>query len=361
LERKIGAMISVVLPVFNEQETLPTLYARLSSAAQTWGDDYEVILVNDGSSDDSSKQLERIHAQDPRWKVLTFSRNFGHQAAISAGIHFSQGDVVAIMDADLQDPPEELHRFLAKLREGYQVVYAVRTKRKENVFKRVAYKLFYRILKSLASIDIPLDTGDFCVMDRSVVDVMKALPEKTRFVRGLRCWGGFRQVGVTYERAARYGGEPKYTLPKLIQLAMNGILSFSSAPLRLASLAGICLCLLSLILIILLVSWAMLDLRVYGMQPRDAAGWTSLVSLMLLLSGVQLLMLGIIGEYLARVFDEVHARPPWVISHALGFSSQEQQGEVGWFAADRLSNSSGGASADLPTLPLRRDENAARL
>jgi glycosyltransferase involved in cell wall biosynthesis len=351
-------MISIVIPVYNEQETLLPLFTRLSKAAQAWGEDYEVILVNDGSSDGTSDQLELIHGQDRRWKVLAFSRNFGHQTAISAGIHFSQGDVVAVMDADLQDPPEELHRFISKLREGYQVVYAIRTKRKENLFKRASYKLFYRLLKSVASIDIPLDSGDFCVMDRTVVEVLKAMPERTRFVRGLRCWGGFRQVGIAYERSARYAGSPKYTFFRLVHLALNGILSFSSVPLRLASLAGICLCLLSLVLIVSLVGWALFDVRWFGMQPRDVAGWTSLVSFILLLSGMQLLMLGIIGEYLARVFDEVHARPPWIISHSRGFPAEKQRGEIGWFAQERPSNRTCGA---IPDLPSERSEHEANV
>ena len=326
-------MISVVIPVYNEEESLPTLFSRLSQAAQTWDEDYEVILVNDGSSDGTSNELRRIHDVDKRWKVLEFSRNFGHQIAISAGIHFSSGDAVAIMDADLQDPPEELCRFLAKLRDGYQVVYAIRTKRKENIFKRTGYKLFYRILRSLASIDIPLDSGDFCVMDRAVVDVLKSMPERTRFVRGLRCWAGFRQVGIAYERSARAAGEPKYTFAKLVQLALNGMLSFSSAPLRLASIVGVGLCLFSILLMLFIVSWAISEVSLFGMQPQNAAGWTSLVSLMLLLSGVQLLILGIIGEYLAQVFDEVHARPTWIISRELGFSDKRHRGDIGVFDA----------------------------
>ena len=179
-------MISIVIPVYNEQANLPHLFERLSKAADSWGEPYEVILVDDGSTDGTPVQLARLHCQDERWKSLTFSRNFGHQTAISAGIHFSRGDAVAVLDADLQDPPEELHRLLAKWREGYQVIYAIRATRRENVFKRTAYAVFYRLLKSVASIDIPLDSGDFCVMDRTVVDVLKSMPERTRFVRGLR-------------------------------------------------------------------------------------------------------------------------------------------------------------------------------
>ena len=208
-------MISIVIPVYNEKENISELYNRITSAAEQWGDDYEVVVVDDGSSDSSLQQLAMIHWQDPRWKVLSFSRNFGHQAAVSAGLFYSRGDVVALMDADLQDPPEELPRFLEKWREGYQVVYAIRTQRKEGLLKRACYKLFYRLLRRLASIDIPVDAGDFCVMDRMVVEVLRAMPERTRFVRGLRSWAGFRQVGVPYERSSRHAGAPKYTLSKL--------------------------------------------------------------------------------------------------------------------------------------------------
>src|SRR5262249_8126449 len=212
---------------------------------------------DDGSSDESLQQLKMIYERDPRWKVLSFSRNFGHQTAVSAGIFYCHGDVVATMDADLQDPPEELPRFLEKWREGYHVVYAIRAKRKERLLKRVCYKLFYRLLRCLASIEIPVDAGDFCVMDRSVVEVLKTIPERTRFVRGLRSWAGFRQVGVTYERSARHAGVPKYTFSKLVRLAVTGMLLFSSVPLKIAAWGGLCLCALSMLSILGMVSWAL--------------------------------------------------------------------------------------------------------
>ena len=328
-------MISVVLPVYNEEEVLPTLYERLNRAAQTWGQEYEIILVNDGSTDRSAEQLFDIHQRDPRWKVLSFSRNFGHQAAISAGIHYSSGDAVVIMDADLQDPPEELGRFLAKWQEGYQVVYAIRTKRKEGILKRAAYAGFYRVLRRVASIDIPLDSGDFCVLDRSVVEVLRALPERTRFVRGLRSWAGFRQIGVAYERHARQMGAVKYTFSKLVQLALDGIFSFSNTPLKVSGWLGIGLCAASLLLIALLIGWRIADVQVFGMNPNAVVGWTSLCSLILLLAGMQMLVIGIIGEYLARVFDEVKSRPPWIIADACGFDSAEQSSQPGWHVPDR--------------------------
>ena len=249
-------MISIVIPVYNEAENIPELYSRITHAAAQWDEEYEVVIVDDGSSDASLHQLEMLHRRDPRWKVLAFSRNFGHQAAVSAGIFYCRGDAVAIMDADLQDPPEELQRFLAKWREGYQVVYAIRMKRKEGLLKRAAYKLFYRVLHRLASIDIPVDAGDFCIMDRAVVEVLKAMPERTRFVRGLRSWAGFRQVGVAYERSRRHAGTPKYTFAQLVRLAVIGMLLFSSVPLKLAAWSGFCLCAVALLSIPVMVGWA---------------------------------------------------------------------------------------------------------
>lgn len=325
-------MISIVIPVYNEAENISELYIRITSAADKWGDDYEVVIVDDGSSDSSLQQLEMIHRTDPHWKMLSFSRNFGHQAAISAGIFYSHGDVVAIMDADLQDPPEELPRFLEKWREGYDIVYAIRTKRKEGLLKRVCYKLFYRVLRRLASIDIPVDAGDFCVMDRAVVEVLKAMPERTRFVRGLRSWSGFRQAGMAYERSSRHAGTPKYTFPKLVRLAVTGLLLFSSVPLKLAAWSGFCLCAFSVLSILVMVGWALMDVRLFGMRPRDTTGWTSIVSLILLMSGLQLMALGVIGQYLARIFDEVQGRPPWIITHAFGFVEPRSPHDLGWFA-----------------------------
>jgi len=329
-------MISIVLPFFNEQETLPTLYTRLTAAARAWNTDYEVIAVDDGSRDATPDMLDAITRDDPRWKLLRFSRNFGHQAAVSAGICYSSGDAVVVMDSDLQDPPEELHRFLDQWQAGYQVVYAIRTKRKENLFKRTAYALFYRMLRRLSNIEIPLDAGDFCVMDRSVVEVLRALPERTRFVRGLRSWAGFRQIGVAYERDARHAGDVKYTFRKLVQLAVNGILSFSSAPLRLASWLGMMTCGTAAALILFIIFWRMTNLELIGMNPGQAAGWTSLVSLILFLAGVQMLLIGAIGEYLARVFDEVQGRPPWIIGYASGFEERRLPSRIGWCVSQRF-------------------------
>ncbi len=317
-------MLSIVIPVYNEEDNIAALYDRVSNGANACHEDYEVIVVDDGSHDATAELLQSLNRRDPRWKVISFSRNFGHQTAVSAGIHYSQGQVVAVMDGDLQDPPEILPQMLAKLREGYEVVYAVRRKRKENVGKRLCYRLFYRILRRLSSIDVPLDAGDFCVMDRAVVDVLKSMPERARFVRGLRSWAGFRQTGMEYERQARWGGEPKYTVRKLVQLAVNGVLCLSSSPLRWAGWMGITLCGSSILLLLVLIVWWFSKATLFGIHPSNSIGWTSIMSALLLLSGIQLLMIGIIGEYLARVFDEVKQRPAWIVARAWGFESTDR-------------------------------------
>lgn len=232
-------MISVVVATYNEQESLPDLFRRLSRVSEEWGEPFEVLLVDDGSTDGSWDMIRSFHQQDPRWKAVRLGRNFGHQAAVSAGLYFARGDCVVVMDADLQDPPEEISRFIEKWREGYDVVFAVRTQRKESLFKRSGYKIFYKTLAALSSVYIPLDAGDFSLMDRRVVDIIKTMPERNRFVRGLRSWVGFRQVGVPYARHARAAGHVKYTYWKLIKLAFDGVFSFSAVPLRLATLLGL--------------------------------------------------------------------------------------------------------------------------
>lgn len=315
---------SLVIPVFNEQETLPRLYQRVSAAAESWDADFEIVCVDDGSTDLTSELLDDIHSKDHRWKKISFSRNFGHQAAVSAGMADATGDVVGIIDGDLQDPPELLAKMFAKWRDGYEVVYAVRASRKEHLLKRFAYKSFYRLMQRCASIEIPLDAGDFCVMDRKVVDVVNSLPERTRFVRGLRTWAGFRQTGIEYDRDERDGGESKYTLSKLFRLAFDGILGFSALPLRIASFLGIVFCLCSALMVIALVGWRVTDVTLFGMHPAQSMGWTSLVSIAMFLSGMQMLMLGIVGEYIARIFDEIKGRPSWVVAEFTGLKQSQQ-------------------------------------
>jgi dolichol-phosphate mannosyltransferase len=305
-------MISLIAPAFNEADGIEELYRRVCAASSAWGEDFELVIVDDGSRDQTLEILERL-ASDPRLKVVSLSRNFGHQAAVSAGLMHTRGDIVAVIDADLQDPPESLMPFLEKVREGWDVVYAIRTKRKEGLAKRISYHLYYRLLKRMAGIDIPLDAGDFCVMRREVVDALNELPERNRFIRGLRTWVGFCQTGLAYERQARYAGAPKYTFRKLFKLAADGIVNFSYRPLQFivflgvlvafASIAGGCFVMLQYIL----------NFSFLGFNPRDARGWTSLVFIVLFSSGVQLICLGILGEYVGRLFEEVKQRPVWLV------------------------------------------------
>ena len=303
--------LSIAIPVFNEEENLPQLLARLKAAiASLCFQDYEIIFVDDGSSDATPKVLASLHDADPHVRVIRFSRNFGHQSALQAGMDESRGHALVFMDADLQDPPEVIADFVAQWRAGYDIVYAIRKKRKENFIKRACYSLFYRSLQAVANIDVPLDAGDFCLMDRRVVSALKALPERNRFLRGLRSWVGFTQIGVQYERQARAAGAPKYTLRKLLGLALSGYIGFSAMPLRVASAMGLCSALGGLGLML----WAVL--QKFAGHPTPW-GWASTVSMILFMGGTQLGVLGIIGEYLSRTYDEVRRRPLYIISRQL--------------------------------------------
>ena len=298
--------ISFVIPLFNEQENLPELHRRLRAALDPLDIEPEIILVNDGSSDATPTMIHMLSQADPRVVGVMLSRNFGHQAAVSAGIAECTGDAVIVMDGDLQDPPEVLEQFIARWRDGAEVVYAVRTKRKEGLLKRAAYGAFYRLLRKLSDIDIPLDSGDFGLMDRKVVNALMALPERQRFVRGLRCFVGFRQEGLVYERAGREAGAPKYTFKALVRLAMDGLISFSSAPLNLITYLGLGSCVFALGLI----AWVM-GRAIIGQRPPE--GWASTMVVVLFFGSVQLLSLGIIGEYLRRIFLEVKGRPTYIV------------------------------------------------
>jgi len=311
-------MISIVIPIFNEEENLQNLYNRLTAAAPSWGEDYEIVLVDDGSRDGSLTMMRVMAEKDAHVRVVKLSRNFGHQPAISAGIKIAKGDAIVIMDGDLQDPPEELHRFLDKWREGYEVVYAIRTKRKEGLFKKMAYSTFYRILAWISDIEIPLDSGDFCVMDRKVVNVLvHEMPEQLRFVRGMRAFAGFNQVGVTYERAERAAGEVKYTFKKLVQLALDGLFGFSSFPLRLATYMGFIISIPSFFLGIFFVLHRLIGFKVFGHAPEETPGTASLAVGMYFLGGVILIILGILGEYIGRIYIEVKKRPFFVIDEVI--------------------------------------------
>lgn len=319
-------LISVVIPCFNEEAVLEELYRRLSSAAEEWEEAVEVVLVDDGSTDGTWSEMEKIHQYDPRWRMVRFARNFGHQTAVSAGLRYASGDAVIVMDADLQDPPEELHRFITKWKEGYEVVYAIRKQRKENVLKRAAYKGFYRLLSGLSDQDIPLDSGDFCLMDRTVVDLINQMPEKNRFVRGLRAWAGFRQTGVEYERHARAKGDPKYTVSKLMKLAIDGIFSFSAAPLRLATFLGLFVSAVAFLGAGFTLAQGLFPdwFAQFGLSP--APGYATTVISILFLGGVQLVCIGIVGEYVGRIYDETKRRPAWIVRDEKGWEDPPVDG-----------------------------------
>lgn len=310
--------LSLIFPVFNEERVLPVLYDRVCQVINGLEYEFEVILVNDGSHDRSLELMREFQQRDPRFKVIDFSRNFGHQTAITAGLDYATGDAVMLLDADLQDPPEIIPHFLTKWHEGYQVVYGIRRHRKEHLLKRMAYASFYRLLQRVSDITIPLDSGDFCLMDRVVVDTIIAMPESNRFVRGLRSWAGFRQFGLEYERDKRHSGDVKYTLSKLIKLALNGIFSFSYFPLQLASYAGFTISAVSFLAILVYLYKKL----VVGGEPQ---GFPTLVILILFLGGIQLIVLGIMGEYIGRIYDEVKRRPPYVVRQLYGYDARQEQ------------------------------------
>lgn len=303
-------LVSIVVPAFNEEENLDTLWQRVRPVLDSVGDG-ELVIVDDGSADRTWAEITRLSAQDPRVRGVRLSRNFGHQAALSAGMAQARGRTVCFMDADLQDPPELLGQLLEQWRAGHEVVYAVRRSRKEGLAKRTAYSGFYRVYRRLANIDVPVDSGDFALLDRRVVDELLALPEHNRFLRGLRSWVGYRQVGVEYDRDARHAGEPKYTTRRLFRLAVDGLLSFSAVPLRMASYLGILVALAGGIYIGVAVVFRLF----YGGVPE---GWTSIIAVILAIGGMQLIVVGVLGEYVARIYDESKARPNFLIAETTG-------------------------------------------
>ena len=308
-------VLSVVVPVYNEDATLGTLFTSLRDRLATVDLSYEVLLVDDGSRDRTDEMIAEITRRDARFRSVHFSRNFGHQAAVTAGLHFARGSAVVVMDADLQDPPELLASMIAKWREGFHVVYAQRVKRHaEGALKRGIAFAYYRLLQRLTDVEIPADTGDFCLMDRRVVDLLNRMPERNRYLRGLRAWLGFRQTAVQFERPPRHAGEPKYTFWKSLALGVNGVVAFSKVPLRLATYLGVVASGLSIVL----TAWAVYQRFVGGDTVR---GWASTLVVILLLGGAQLLMIGVAGEYLSRIYDEVKQRPMYVISELRGFGT----------------------------------------
>lgn len=312
-------MISIVAPVYNEEPVLPELHRRVAQVMEEMGEPWELVLVNDGSHDRSAAVIGELHARDPHVKGVSFSRNFGFQVAVTAGLDFAQGDAIILTDADLQDPPEVYPRMVAKWREGYDVVYGVRTMRQgETWFKLFTAKLFYRLIRRITRIDIPLDTGDFRLLDRRVVNALKHMPERNRFIRGMVPWVGFRQAGVTYERASRFAGESKFSsVRQMLPFALDAITSFSYLPLQLATYLGFLMAGLAGLAIV-----AVVFLRLFGPSTPLLGQATTLVAV-LFLGGVQLICLGIIGEYLGRIYDEVKGRPLYLIEQVWGFDEAD--------------------------------------
>jgi glycosyltransferase involved in cell wall biosynthesis len=305
-----SGLLSVIVPVLNEEDNIAELVRRLKAALDD-GLPFDIIFVDDGSTDRTWRLLKSLHAEDPRIKSIRLARTFGHQAAISAGLRAATGDAVVVMDGDLQDAPEVVPEFVKRWLDGDDVVYAIRQSRQASWPKRVAYHVFYRLLARISAIDLPLDSGDFSLMDRRVVDVLNAMPERPRFVRGMRGWVGFRQSGVPCDRGDRYAGRTKHTYRMLVRLALDGFFGFSNKPLQLASALGIAVSGVSFALALALVS-----LKLVAGVPLHAT--TALLLAILFLGGVQLICLGILGEYIGRIYDEVRARPPFVVAAIVG-------------------------------------------
>lgn len=307
-------LLSIVIPCFNEEAVIGETITRLKDfATHLINLEVEFIFIDDGSRDQTSSMLRAFAAEDDRFRVVFFARNFGHQIAVTAGIDAARGDAVVVIDADLQDPPEVMHEMIAKWREGYDVVYGTRTERPgESLFKLATARTFYRFLNTLSDVVIPLDTGDFRLMSRAVVDSLRAMPERDRFVRGMVSWVGFKQIKLGYKRAERFAGESKYPLRKMLKFAIDGILSFSTKPLQMSIGLGLLVASISLVGILYA-----LYLRIY--TDIWVAGWTTLMIAVLFLGGVQLICVGILGEYIGRIYNEVKRRPLYVVQEYLGF------------------------------------------
>ncbi|MDQ6418345.1 glycosyltransferase family 2 protein [Paenibacillus sp. LHD-117] len=326
---------SVIVPMYNEEEVIDHTYGRLKEVMDSAGEPYELIFVNDGSRDRTADKTALIASVDPNVRLIDFSRNFGHQIAISAGMDYAEGDAIVVIDADLQDPPEIILAMIDKWKEGYEVVYGRRLKRKgETMFKKLTALAFYRLLRSMTNVDIPLDTGDFRLIDRKVCDVLRGLKEKNRFVRGLISWIGFRQTSVEYVREERFAGETKYPLKKMIGFALDGITSFSYKPLKIATYLGFFLSLGSFIYLLVVLYQRLFT-------STTEAGWTSIVAINLLFNGIILILLGVIGEYIGRIYDESKDRPLYIVRETLGYKEQAAQDRPERAEAPRRANQDG--------------------
>jgi dolichol-phosphate mannosyltransferase len=312
-------MISVIVPIFNEEQTLPELYRRLVAALDSTHHDWEILFVNDGSRDRSPQLIRDFHTADPRIKLLTLSRNFGHQPALTAGVHYARGDCVILIDGDLQDPPELIPALVEQWTAGYQVVLAHRTARPEHGPRAVGFRLFYPLMRWISDLPQGPDAGIFCLMDRAVVDHFNRLPERNRFIPGLRTWLGFRQTSIPYVRQPRRAGPPKQTLARLIRYALDAMFSFSYKPLRLATWLGFVVSAVAFLLGV----FYFIDF--FWKKKQAGSGFTTTIICLLFLGGVQLVCTGILGEYIARIYEEVKQRPLYIISDSLGLDDPTTQ------------------------------------
>ena len=325
-------LLSIVVPAFDEEEVIQITHERIVDVLGNGSEfDLEIVYVDDGSKDQTPTQLVKIAAADRRVCVVSFSRNFGHQPAVTAGLRHAAGDIVAIIDADLQDPVELIPEMIARWQQGYSVVYGSRRNRKESIHKVLAYDIFYRLLSRMSEIPMPRDSGDFCLLDRSVVNAINRLPEKNRFVRGLRAWYGGSQIGIPYDRPLRAAGSSGYSFKKLINLAFDGIFNFSVLPLRFVFWLGLGSSIFAMCGLLFFLLHRMFGFEIFGHSPADVPGFTSVILSIFLVSGVQLLSIGVLGEYLGRIYLEVKNRPAYVVrqvcpsQYAEGASSEKRQ------------------------------------
>jgi dolichol-phosphate mannosyltransferase len=313
--------LSIVIPTYKSEANLPTLIQRLENVLAELQYKYEIIFVDDNSPDNTMSVLRGICLKNSNIKVISLSRNFGQQIATSAGLKYASGDAVIIMDDDLQDPPEFIPELTKKWEEGYKIVYAIRKTRQENYFKRTAYKLFYKILSKLSHINIPKDSGDFGLMDKKIVSIINEMPERDRFVRGLRAWVGFKQIGLEYNRDARYKGAPAYSLIKIMKLTIDGLLTFSNVPIKITSALGLLVSVIAFIGFIFTISQKIMTLYFPENPIAVLPGLSTIVLSILFIGGVQLLSIGILGEYIGRIYNEVKQRPLFIVNETIGFDA----------------------------------------
>ena len=320
--RPTEVLVSVVSPVFCEEESILEFYSRVVAVIERIEPvlQFELVLVNDGSTDGSGEVMRKIAEKDQRVKVIALSRNFGHQIAITAGLDYAKGDAIVLIDSDLQDPPEVIEQMIEKWREGFDVVYGQRVRREgEAAFKLVTAKLFYRLVNALSEVDLPVDTGDFRLLDRKVANALRNVREENRYIRGLVAWLGFSQAAVQYERQPRYGGTTKFTLQRMIRFALDAVTSFSEKPLRLAAQVGV----LSTVLSVVVALWILIG-KITSPE-RSVPGFASLILVMLFFGGLQMLFIGVLGEYVGRIYRETKARPLYVVADTVNLPESTRE------------------------------------